>query len=236
MVCGSATAKIYQIKSGDCLWKIAQTENVTAKALYKENKNIIGENPDLIFPNQIINIPKPFKKINGKTISANHRIKKNISNTAVNPTGKINTINELSILLSSLFCLTLILIIWRYRTKFKRIAKKINQNLNIFFLKLNLLNKSSPNIKKNKIFIGTFKWQENKFYFYFYKNLPMITSFNCLAEMLMEKLRNDFNSYLEFCKPDNPELMANTLRVKINDFYQLSDREKKLLIKKTRNL
>ena len=47
--------KTYKVKKGDTLTKIAKAHKVTLKKLIQANPQI--KNPDLIYPNQIINIP-----------------------------------------------------------------------------------------------------------------------------------------------------------------------------------
>lgn len=48
-------AKTYKVKKGDTLSKIAKAHKVTLKKLIAANPQI--KNPDLIYPNQVINIP-----------------------------------------------------------------------------------------------------------------------------------------------------------------------------------
>lgn len=43
---------IYIVKKGDNLSKIAKKFNTTWQKIYKDNKNTIGNNPNLIYPNQ----------------------------------------------------------------------------------------------------------------------------------------------------------------------------------------
>ena len=47
----------YIVKSGDTLWGIAQKYNTTWQAIYNKNKDIIGDNPNLIYPGQVLTIP-----------------------------------------------------------------------------------------------------------------------------------------------------------------------------------
>ena len=44
--------KSYIIKPGDTLSSIAKRYNTTVEKLYDDNKDIIGDNPNLIFPEQ----------------------------------------------------------------------------------------------------------------------------------------------------------------------------------------
>lgn len=49
----------YEVQKGDCLWDIASeklSESTDWPQIYERNKNILGPNPDLIFPGQIITI------------------------------------------------------------------------------------------------------------------------------------------------------------------------------------
>ena len=43
---------IYIVKPGDNLTKIAKKFNTTWRKIYEDNKNVIGSNPNLIYPNQ----------------------------------------------------------------------------------------------------------------------------------------------------------------------------------------
>lgn len=49
----------YTVKSGDCLSAIARklTGSANWKALYEQNKGVIGSNPNLIYPGQVLVIP-----------------------------------------------------------------------------------------------------------------------------------------------------------------------------------
>ena len=43
---------IYIVKKGDNLSKIAKKFNTTWQKIYEDNKDVIGSNPNLIYPNQ----------------------------------------------------------------------------------------------------------------------------------------------------------------------------------------
>ena len=45
---------IYVIKPGDNLSKIAEKYGVTWQKIYEDNKEVIGDNPDIIKPNQTL--------------------------------------------------------------------------------------------------------------------------------------------------------------------------------------
>lgn len=47
---------LYIVKNGDTLWDIAQEYNTTWKKIYKDNKETIGSNPNLIKPGQKLKI------------------------------------------------------------------------------------------------------------------------------------------------------------------------------------
>lgn len=50
----------YTVKSGDCLWNIAKKflgNGARYMEIYNANKSIIGSNPNLIYPGQILTIP-----------------------------------------------------------------------------------------------------------------------------------------------------------------------------------
>lgn len=56
----SQTNKTYQVKSGDCLWTIAEKllgDGMRWGELYELNSGVIGNNPDLIFPNTQLILP-----------------------------------------------------------------------------------------------------------------------------------------------------------------------------------
>lgn len=48
----NTTAKYYVVKSGDTLSSIASKYNTNWQKIYNDNKNVIGNNPNLIYPNQ----------------------------------------------------------------------------------------------------------------------------------------------------------------------------------------
>lgn len=53
-------AKTYTVRSGDCLWKIAQKfygNGALYTKIYSANKGVIGSNPNLIYPGQVLKIP-----------------------------------------------------------------------------------------------------------------------------------------------------------------------------------
>ena len=55
-----AAAKTYTVKSGDSLWKIAQKQlgdGTRWREIYELNQDIVGGNPNLIYPGQIYNLP-----------------------------------------------------------------------------------------------------------------------------------------------------------------------------------
>ena len=47
-IVGSATSNVYVVQAGDTLWKIAEKYNTTAQKIYDDNREVIGDNPDLI--------------------------------------------------------------------------------------------------------------------------------------------------------------------------------------------
>lgn len=53
-------AKTYTVAKGDCLWKIAQKLGLGGAnygKIYEANKGVIGNNPNLIYPGQVLTIP-----------------------------------------------------------------------------------------------------------------------------------------------------------------------------------
>lgn len=57
----AATGEQYTIKSGDSLSKIAKAHYGDAmkwKQLYEANRSLIGDNPDMIHPGQVLKLPK----------------------------------------------------------------------------------------------------------------------------------------------------------------------------------
>jgi len=62
---GQAAQTSYTVRSGDCLWTIAiqmYGDGTFWTAIYEANKPTIGNNPNLIYPNQVFTIPpKPAR-------------------------------------------------------------------------------------------------------------------------------------------------------------------------------
>ncbi len=59
-VSNKTVPKTYTVKSGDCLWNIAKKfygDGSKYKKIYEANKKIIGSNPNLIKPGQVLTIP-----------------------------------------------------------------------------------------------------------------------------------------------------------------------------------
>lgn len=57
---GSGAVKTYTVVRGDCLWNITKkfTGNGSRwRELYNINKSVIGSNPNLIYPNQVLTLP-----------------------------------------------------------------------------------------------------------------------------------------------------------------------------------
>ena len=55
------TAQTYEVKKGDCLWIIAKKfygNGSKYPAIYDANKDVIGGNPNLIYPGQVLVIPE----------------------------------------------------------------------------------------------------------------------------------------------------------------------------------
>ena len=44
----------YTVQPGDTLWSIARKYNTTWQQIYENNKEVIGDNPNLIYPGQIL--------------------------------------------------------------------------------------------------------------------------------------------------------------------------------------
>lgn len=52
--------KTYTVKKGDCLWKIAKQfygNGVQYTKIYDANRSVVGGNPNLIYPGQVLTIP-----------------------------------------------------------------------------------------------------------------------------------------------------------------------------------
>lgn len=52
--------KTYTVKSGDCLWNIAKSfygNGASYSQIYDANKSLIGSNPNMIYPGQVLTIP-----------------------------------------------------------------------------------------------------------------------------------------------------------------------------------
>lgn len=55
-----STAKTYTVVKGDCLWNIAKKyygNGAQYTKIYNANKSVIGSNPNLIYPGQVLTIP-----------------------------------------------------------------------------------------------------------------------------------------------------------------------------------
>ena len=55
---GGGAEESYTVKSGDSLSKIGQHHGVAWREIYEANKDVIGDNPDKIFPGQKLRIPR----------------------------------------------------------------------------------------------------------------------------------------------------------------------------------
>ena len=56
----TTTPKTYTVKKGDCLWNIAKQfygSGAKYSQIYNANKSVIGGNPNLIYPGQVLTIP-----------------------------------------------------------------------------------------------------------------------------------------------------------------------------------
>jgi LysM repeat protein len=56
----TTTPKTYTVKSGDCLWNIAKSfygDGAKYPTIYNANKSVIGSNPNVIYPGQVLTIP-----------------------------------------------------------------------------------------------------------------------------------------------------------------------------------
>lgn len=56
----AAAAKTYTVKKGDCLWNIAKKflgSGSRYTEIYNLNKGVIGSNPNLIYPGQVLTLP-----------------------------------------------------------------------------------------------------------------------------------------------------------------------------------
>lgn len=55
-----ATAQMYTVENGDCLWNIAKKfygNGSKYTVIYNANKGVIGGNPNLVYPGQVLTIP-----------------------------------------------------------------------------------------------------------------------------------------------------------------------------------
>ena len=50
----SSSGKSYTVVSGDTLSKIASAHGINWQSLYNQNKSVVGSNPNLIFPGQVL--------------------------------------------------------------------------------------------------------------------------------------------------------------------------------------
>lgn len=56
----SVTPQTYTVVSGDCLWNIAKAlygDGSRWTEIYEANKSVVGSNPNLIYPGQVLTIP-----------------------------------------------------------------------------------------------------------------------------------------------------------------------------------
>ncbi|MGN1481454.1 LysM peptidoglycan-binding domain-containing protein [Porcipelethomonas sp.] len=56
----TSASKTYTVVSGDCLWNIAKKfygDGSKYTVIYNANKSVIGSNPNLIYPGQVLTIP-----------------------------------------------------------------------------------------------------------------------------------------------------------------------------------
>ena len=56
----TAAPKTYTVKAGDCLWNIAKSfygSGSSYTKIYEANRGVIGGNPNLIYPGQVLTIP-----------------------------------------------------------------------------------------------------------------------------------------------------------------------------------
>ena len=54
------TTKTYKVVRGDCLWKIAKRfygSGAKYTVIYNANRGVIGGNPNLLYPGQVLTIP-----------------------------------------------------------------------------------------------------------------------------------------------------------------------------------
>jgi nucleoid-associated protein YgaU len=57
---GKSEQRTITVQPGDCLWNLAKTHMGSGydwTALYAANKGVVGANPDLIYPGQVLHIP-----------------------------------------------------------------------------------------------------------------------------------------------------------------------------------
>jgi nucleoid-associated protein YgaU len=55
---GEDAGESYTVKSGDSLSKIGQHHGVAWRDIHEANKDVIGDDPDKIFPGQKLRIPR----------------------------------------------------------------------------------------------------------------------------------------------------------------------------------
>lgn len=90
----------YKVQKGDCLWNIAKAASGSGsnwKQLYNLNKKVIGSNPNLIKPGQILTLPDGWKgnfKVTKLTGSSKKTTAKTKSKTSSNTTTKKQTAKQ----------------------------------------------------------------------------------------------------------------------------------------------
>lgn len=90
----------YKVQQGDCLWNIAKAASGNGnnwKQLYNLNKKVIGSNPNLIKPGQILILPDGWKgsfKVSKLTGSSGNKTVKSTSTSKKTSTGSSSGIKQ----------------------------------------------------------------------------------------------------------------------------------------------
>ncbi|KKQ60585.1 MAG: Peptidase M23 [Parcubacteria group bacterium GW2011_GWE2_38_18] len=222
----------YVIVHNDTLKKIAKAKNIGLKALYELNRETIGNNPDLIFPGQVLVIPQaakppePVKKIEPTTkIVTSPVIKTQTARLYSLPdrensfiykyqNGRFSYSELQKIFLLTAFFIFIALFLLFYKL------------LSIF---LRLFNNRKGSVEK--IFIGCFLNESEVLYFFFDGKRHVIADFDYLINILTSQA-NNLEELLTF---DIKDVDQKAIEILLNkEVKPLSKKRQKLFIKLAR--
>jgi len=223
----------YVIVRNDTLKKIAKAKNISLKTLYELNRKTIGNNPDLIFPGQVLVIPQaakppePVKKIEPTTkIVTSPVIKTQTARLYSLPdrensfiykyqNGRFSYSELQKIFLLTAFSIFIALFLLFYKL------------LSIFLGRLFNIRKGSV----EKIFVGCFLNESEVLYFFFDGKRHVIADFDYLINILTSQA-NNLEELLTF---DIKDVDQKAIEILLNkEVKPLSTKKQKLFIKLVR--